>query len=309
MKLFIAEKPNVHNAISQALPNVEADGITNVHLFYKFIYDDYTFPSTPRYEFQKEDSYVYPMRHYSHGNVSNGMPFNFNEATFNDFLPYSEICLFIEKDHSAVRCTDLILELFLGDMKSKYPVTFMLIENSSPEHVVQVFKDRMDYFKDPVTAKAKKKHKQIEHYREQYKIKDYIDFNFNGLMKQFFPTGSLLMTRNKIITLLLLEECNFTTVKGAEAKIMTKMIKHKIGSPASTSVILSTLKDAGFVKPETLTVTDEGKAFIESLSAGLSNFDSLMEFQRIEQFKEISYTDKMALAQDHLSLLFTNYLN
>lgn len=309
MKLFIAEKPSVHNSLNKALLNIEADGITNVHLFYKFVYDGYTFPSTPRYEFQKEDSYVYPMRHYSHGNLNNGIPFNFNEATFNDFLPYSEICLFVEPDHSGVRCTDLFLDLFLGELKSKYPVTFTIIEQHSSEHINSVYANRIDFFKDPVTAKAKKKHKQMEHYREQYKIKDYIDFNFNGLMKQFFPTGSLLMTRNKIITLLLLEECNFTTVKGSEAKILTKMIKHKIGSPASTSVILSTLKDAGFVKPEILTVTDEGKAFIESLSAGLYNFDLLMEFQRIEQLKEISHTDKMALAQDHLSLLFSNYLN
>ena len=249
MKLFIAERQFLHKTINESLPNIEADGITNVHLFYKFVYDGYIFPSTPRYEFQKEDSFVYPMKHYSHGNVNNGKPFKFNEATFNDFLPYSEICLFIELDHSSIRCTDLILELFLGDKKSKYPVTFTLIENQNTDNIAQSFEKRLDYFKLPDTARSRKQHCTIDKFRKKYQVKDYIDFNFNGLMKQFFPTGTLLMTRNKIITLLLLEECNFTSVKGAEGKIMTKMMKHKIGSPASTSVILSTLKEAGFVKP------------------------------------------------------------
>lgn len=309
MKLLIAEKPNVHNAINKALVNIEAEGITNVHLFYKFVYDGYTFPSTPRYEPQKDTGFLYNRVHHKGGNLSQGAPFNFYEATFNDFLQYSEICLFVEPDHSGVRCTDLFLDHFFGELKSNYPLTFTIIENQSSEHINSVYDNRIDFFKEPSTTIAKKKHEKMDYYRKQYQIKDYIDFNFNGLMKQFVPTGPLLMTRNKIITLLLLEQCNFTKVKGAEAKIITEMSKNKIGSPASISVILSTLKDAGFVTPEILTVTEKGKAFIESLPSVLTDFDNLMAFQRIEQLKDISHADKMALAQDHLSLLFSNYLN
>jgi DNA topoisomerase IA len=88
---------------------------------------------------------------------------------------------------------------------------------------------------------------------------------------------------------------------------MEKMSHYKIGSPASISVILSTLKDAGFVTPEILTVSHKGKAFIESLPTGLSDFYRLMEFQQIEHLKNISHADKISLAQDHLSLLFANF--
>jgi hypothetical protein len=309
MKLLIAEKPMVHNSINQALFNIEAEGITNVHLFYKFVYDGYTFPSIPRYEPQRDTGFLYNRVYHKGGTILQGAPFNFYEATFNDFLQYSEICLFVEPDHSGVRCTDLFLDHFFGEMKANYPITFTIIEQHSPEHINSVYDNRIDFFKEPVTANAKKKHKQMKYYRERYKIKDYIDFNFNGLMKQFFPTEKLLMTRNKIITLLLLEQCNFSKIRGSEAKIIQEMSKYKIGSPASISVILSTLKDAGFVTPEILSVTDMGKAFIESLPAGLSDFYNLMEFQRIEQFKDISHADKITLAQDHLSLLFSNYLN
>jgi hypothetical protein len=309
MKLFIAEKPIVHHAINDALPNIEADGISNVHLFYKFVYDGYTFPSTPRYEHEKDCGFLYRMVHHKANNISIGGSFNFYEATFNDFLQYSEICLFIELDHSGVRCSDLFLDHFFGDMKSNYPVTFTVIENHSSEHIHSVYDSRMDFFKEPSTARDKNKHEQINYYREKYKIKDYIDFNFNGLMKQFFPTGKLLMTRNKIITLLLLEQCNFTTVTGSEAKIMKAMSKHKIGSPASTSVILSTLKDAEFVTSDTLTVTQKGKSFIESLPSVLTDFSNLMEFQIIENLKNVTHADKIALARLHLSLLFADYLN
>jgi hypothetical protein len=309
MKLLIAEKPMVHNMINEALVNIEAEGITNVHLFYKFVYDGYTFPSTPRYEPQRDIGFLYNKVYHKGGNILQGAPFNFYKATFNDFLQYSEICIFVEPDHSGVRCTDLFLDHFFGEMKANYPITFTIIDQHSTEYINSVYDNRIDFFKEPVTAKAKKKQKQMEYYRERYKIKDYIDFNFNGLMKQFFPTEKLLMTRNKIITLLLLEQCNFTKVKGSETKIVTEMSKHKIGSPASISLILSTLKDAGFVTPEILNLTDKGQAFIESLPTGLSDFDRLMEFQRIEQLKEISHADKIALAQEHLSLLFSIYLN
>lgn len=309
MKLLIAEKPNVHTAINKALVNIEAEGITNVHLFYKFVYDGYTFPSTPRYEPQKDTGFLYNRVHHKGGNLSQGAPFNFYEATFNDFLQYSEICLFVEPDHSGVRCTDLFLGHFLGEMKANYPLTFTIIEQHSSEHINSVYDNRIDFFKEPSTAIAKNKHEQMDHYRKQYQIKDYIDFNFNGLMKQFFPTGKLLMTRNKIITLLLLEQCNFTTVTGSEAKIMKAMSKHKIGSPASISVILSTLKDAEFVTPDTLTVTQKGKSFIESLPSVLTDFNNLMEFQLIENLKNVTHADKIALARLHLSLLFADYLN
>jgi hypothetical protein len=309
MKLFIAERPNVHNAINQALPNVEAEGITNVHLFYKFVYDGYTFPSQPRYQVQQEYSYSYQMRHYSGGSLQNGTPFNFKEATFNDFLPYSEICLFIECDHSGVRCSDLILDLFLGDMKSKYPVTFALIETQNPEHIAQVFKNRMDYFQLPVTAIAKKQHNTIDKYRKKYQVKDYIDFNFNGLIKQFFPTGKLLMTRNKIITLLLLENAGFTEGQGANETIGREMSRNKIGSPASISPILSTLIDAKFITPEVLRLTKKGKSFLNSLPANIRNFDSLMHFQTIENNKECSHEQTLEAIEAYLIKLFEPCLN
>jgi hypothetical protein len=309
MKLFIAEKPIVHHAINDALPNIEADGISNVHLFYKFVYDGYTFPSTPRYEPQKDVGFLYNRVYHKGNNISHGSGFDFYKSTFNDFLQYSEICLFVEPDHSGVRCTDLFLDHFFGEMKANYPITFTIIEEHSSEHINSVYNNRIDFFKDPVTAIAKNKHEKMDHYRKQYQIKDYIDFNFNGLMKQFFPTGKLLMTRNKIITLLLLEQCNFTTVTGSEAKIMKAMSKHKIGSPASTSVILSTLKDAEFVTSDTLTVTQKGKSFIESLPSVLNDFSNLMEFQIIENLKNVTHADKIALARLHLSLLFADYLN
>lgn len=309
MKLFIAEKPNVHNAINKALPNIEADGITNVHLFYKFVYDGYTFPSTPRYEFQKEGSFPYRIAHHRGSTIRPGALFNFKEATFNDFLPYSEICLFIEPDHSGIRCTDLFLDLFLGELQSKCPVTFTVIENQSAEHLSQAFATRMDYFKEPETVATKKIHAKMERFRKQYQIKDYIDFNFNGLMKQFFPTGKLLMTRNKIMTLILLDQYGFTEGQGANETIGSEMARNKIGSPASTSPILSTLIDAKFVTPEVLRVTKKGKAFLNSLPDAVKDFDSLMYFKKIEAMTDGTHEQTLKAIEDYLSKIFEPCLN
>lgn len=156
-------------------------------------------------------------------------------------------------------------------MKSKYPVTFALIETQNPEHIAHVFKNRMDYFQLPVTAIAKKQHNTIDKYRKKYQVKDYIDFNFNGLIKQFFPTGKLLMTRNKIMTLLLLENAGFTEGQGANETIGREMSRNKIGSPASISPILSTLIDAKFIT-RSIAINEEREILFKQLTSEYQKF-------------------------------------
>lgn len=89
-----------------------------------------------------------------------------------------------------------------------------------------------------------KNYEQIERYRKYYEIKDYIDFNFNGLMKKLFLDKKLFLTRNKIMTLLLIQKYSFNDGMDARDVIGREMMALNIGSEWSKSDIVSSLLEA-----------------------------------------------------------------
>jgi len=303
MQLIITEKPLDQMNINKALANITADGICNVHLFYKFNYEGFNFPSKPRYQHDKKSTFTYKMYHHQNGSFLSGQPFNFHENQNEKFLKYSEICLFIDSDHSGVRCSDLFLNHFFGSIQDQYPITFVVVESSHDEHIKNIYENRLDFFKKPITKKEKNIHNKIDKYRKEYEVKDYIDFNFNGLMKQLFPSGNLLMTRNKIMILLLLKDLTFTDSIQAEKSIMKLMNQHNIGGPASKSEMIRTLIDAEFISPKLYTVTKEGRSFIDNLPMNLKNFESLKRLQDIDK-TALTHEQKMVEIEIYLKSLF-----
>lgn len=300
MQLIITEKPYVHMNINKALTSLTADGICNVHLFYKFNYDDFNFPSKPRYQHDDKCDFTYNMYHHRNGQLTTGSVFDFKASQYEKFLSYSEICLFVEPDHSGVRCTDLFLDHFFGNLQDKYPITFTVIELGTDEHIRDAYENRLDFFKLPITKKEKTIHDKIDKYRKQYEIKDYIDFNFNGLMKQLFPTGQLLMTRNKMMALLLIAE---STEPLDSNKFIGKLVQYDIGNPAAKSEIVRNLVDAEFLTPDLYSLTKNGKLFLERLPSGLKNFELLKLLQTIDA-KELTHEQKMLEIENSLKSIF-----
>lgn len=309
MQLLVTEKPFVQKNISKYLPNIEADSICNVHLDYKFNYDNFTFPSNPSYEYDKKVKHSFKMVHHRNGQILTGVTFDFNESHYTDFINYSEICIFIDLDHSGVRSTDLFLEHFFGDMKDKYPITFAILDDYVQNNFSKRYEDRIDLFKSSEVKQHQQMHNKVDYYRKKYEIKDYIDFNFNGLMRQYFPTGKLLVTRNTILTLLLLSRYTFTDKMDAVQNIGVEMERNKIGSPISKSEIVGKLVDAKFVSPELFRVTKKGKSFIEQLPAGLKDFDSLMHFKAIEQITDLTHDRIKEEIELYLAKMFEPCLN
>lgn len=310
MRLIVAEKPSLHKQISLALDPIEAEGLSNVHLFYKFDYSDYTFLSQPAYQHDGNTKFNYRMAQYTLGSVNQGESFNLHEATRQDFIKYSEIFLLIEADHSAVRAADLFLDHVFGASKESYPVTFGIIMDYLKRDLKKAFNDRLDYFKIQYDSnhKNKKAYAAVERYRKTYQIKDYIDFNFNGMLLKYFYDKKEVMTRNKIMMLILLQKFTFRDSMQAQESTFSQMQEHNIGSPASKSEIMTSLIAAKLVSPELYKVTKLGLAFIDTLPDELRSVESLMEFQRIERAK-LLHEDKMKAAQQHLEKIFACCLN
>ena len=317
MKLFITDKPNIQHAINKSLPNIEADGICNLFRFYTFNYKNYDFLSCPQYQSDNNVGFFYPMYHHGNGKVTSGKEFKFSENSYNDFLKYSEICFFLERHHTDVRSADLFLDHFFGKLKERYSVTFVWIDNQSTEHIKCQYESRLDYFKfSPIgeeTETVRKVYQQLDKYRKSYEIKDYIDFNFNGVMKNFFPTDNLpshqlLMTRNKIMALLLLQRYSFNDGMEARDVVGREMMELNIGSSESRSEIIFTLVNSNMVTPELYRLTKKAKHFLASLPAGASNFDCLAHLKIIESLDDCTHEQKIEAVDNYLSEMFQAYI-
>lgn len=311
MQLIVTEKPIVHQDLIKGLPSLEATGFSNIWLWYKFNYENFAFLNHPIYQHDQLSNFTYRWVHYVDGAIVNGDVFNYHEATHTDFTPFSEIAIFVEKDYSSVRAADLFLEHSFGELKTQHPITFTLVDTYSPEALKDSYHNRSDFFMS-TTTKAIEDLAKIEQYRENYKIKDYIDFNFNGMCKQHIldeNNSSTFLTRNKLMLMLLMNEKTKKLSKNPESSLHSIMIKHNIGNPASRVPIIRSMVDDGFLTPKLYNVTKKGKAFLDSLPHVMTDFNNLKEFQKIEKLKNVSLDDKIHLAQKHLSLLFADYLN
>jgi hypothetical protein len=311
MQLIVTEKPIVHQDLVKGLPELQATGFSNIWLWYKFNYENFVFLNHPIYQHDPLSNFTYRWVHYIDGSIVKGDIFNYHEATHADFAPFSEIAIFVEKDHSAVRAADLFLNHSFGALKKQHPITFTLVDAYSPEALKECYHKRSDFFV-ATTMKAIKDLAKIEQFRDAYKIKDYIDFNFNGMCRQHVldeNNSSTFLTRNKLMVMLLLNEKQLKARKFSEASFLSKMTKNNIGSPASQMDIIRSMVNDGFLTPKLLQVTKKGKAFLDSLPNVMTDFNNLKEFQNIEKLKNVSLDDKIDLAKKHLSLLFADYLN
>lgn len=317
MKLFVTDKPNTQQAINKSLPNIEADGICNLFRFYTFNYKKSNFPSYPQYQVDNNVGFFYPMYHHSNGKVSSGKEFKFSENSYNDFLKYSEICLFLDRNHTDVRSADLFLDHFFGKLKERYSVTFTWIDNYSTDHIKHRYESRLDYFEAPAIGTgqetARKVYQQLDRHRKSYEIKDYIDFNFNGIMNNFFPTDTrlsdtLLMSRNKIMTLLLLQRYSFNDSMESRDVVGREMMELNIGSVASRSEIVFTLVNAKMVTPELFRLTKQAKHFLDTLPFGARDFECLAHLKKIESLHDCTHERKIDAVDEYLSKMFQGYI-
>lgn len=310
MKLIVTDKPNVQFAVNEALQNIEADGLCNLFKFYKFNDLDYSFPSHPIYKCDNDLNFFYPMYHHGDGKVTKGNSFKFSENTRSDLLKYTEISFFLYSSRTDIRSTDLFLDYFFGELKDRHSVTFTWIDNQSTEHIRKIYESRLDYFEKPSIDRDIdiKNYQKVEHYRNLYKIKDYIDFNFNGLMKKFFPTKKLLMTRNKIMTLLLLQRYSFSDSMDSRDVIGREMMELEIGTSWSRSEIVTTLIESKMVTPELYRLTKKAKSFLDSLPDQLKDFDGLAYLRTIELRDDCTHEQKIDEVNAYLSKMFQGYI-
>jgi len=310
MKLIITDKPNVQFAVNEALQDIEADGLCNLFRFYKFNDLNYSFPSHPIYKCDNDLNFFYPMYHHGEGYVKKGKSFNFSEHTRNDLLKYSEISFFLDSSRTDVRSTDLFLDYFFGELKSRHSVTFTWIDDYSNETIRGGYESRLDYFEAPSVNREieNKNYQKIEQYRKEYEIKDYIDFNFNGLMKKNFLIQKLLVTRNKVMTLLLLQRYSFSDSMDSRDVIGREMTELNIGSAWSKSDIISSLIEAQMVTPELYRLTKKAKAFLASLPESLKDFDGLAYLRTIELRDDCTHEQKIEEVNAYLSKLFQGYI-
>lgn len=310
MKLIVTEKPNIQLEINKSLPDIEADGICNLFRFYKFNDAYYSFPSQPTYKCDNNLNFYYPMYHHSDSKLTKGKDFKFSENTRNDFLKYSEICFCLNSSHTDVRLTDLFLDYFFGEMKERHSVTFIWIDNYLNDNIKKVYESRLDYFEAPSAEREieTKNYQKIEQYRKAYEIKDYIDFNFNGLMKKIFPTKKLMITRNKIMTLLLLQRYSFNDSMDSRDVIGREMMDFNIGTSWSRSEIVTTLIDAQMVTPELYRLTKKAKTFLKGLPETLTDFDGLAHLRTIELRNDYTHEQKIEAVNVYLSKMFQGYI-
>jgi hypothetical protein len=310
MKLIITDKPNVQFAVNEALQDIEADGLCNLFRFYKFNDLDYSFPSHPIYKCDNELNFFYPMYHHGEGHVKKGKSFKFSENTRNNLLKYTEISFFLDSSRTDVRSTDLFLDYFFGKLKQHHSVTFTWIDNYSTKHIQEIYESRLDYFEVPSVDKELdiKNYQKIEQYRKAYEIKDYIDFNFNGLMKKNFPTKKLVMTRNKIMTLLILKQYSFNDSMDSRDVMGREMKEFDIGTSWSRSEILTTLIHAKMVTPELYRLTKKAKEFLMSLPETLKDFDGLAHLRTIELCNDYTHEQKIKAVNVYLSKMFQGYI-
>lgn len=255
------------------------------------------------------------MYHHGDGKVTSGKEFKFSENSYNDFLKYSEICFFLDRNHTDVRSADLFLDHFFGKFKERYSVTFVWIDNHSTEHIKRQYESRLDYFKfSPVgeeTETVKKVYQQLHSHRKEYEIKDYIDFNFNGIMKKIFitdklPFHKLLMTRNKIMTLLLIQRYSFSDSMESRDVVGREMMELNIGSSASRSEIVSTLVYDKMLTPELFRLTKKAKKILETLPVRSNDFDCLAHFKIIESLDDCTHEQKIEAVDNYLSEMFSS---
>lgn len=249
MQLVITEKPIVEVNFNKQL-SATSDSIACPHMFYKFNYTKYQYPSEPKYLPDTDCTFNYQLKSYENGILKLQKPLNFKDSNSVDFTNYTEIFILVDPDHSGVRAADLFLNHFLGCNQIHYPVTFALGSDYPIVELRDLYDGRLDYFNEPIkSSKQMRKYSDLKKYRQEYQVKDYIDFNFNGLINKHFKTKNILLTRNKILTLLLLSRYKFENDMDSNEVISRDMQDFNIGSVASRSDILWSLIDAKFISP------------------------------------------------------------
>lgn len=308
MQLVITEKPIVEATFNKEL-SATSDSIACPYMFYKFNYTNYKYPSEPKYMPEHNCKFNYQLKSYEKGILKNQTPLDFKDSNSIDFLKYTEVFLLVDPDHSGVRGADLFLNHFLESSQVHYPITFALDSCFSNTSLPEVYASRLDYFNNPSGCSTKiRKYEDLKVYRQKYQLKDYIDFNFNGLINKHFKTKNIILTRNKILTLLLLSRYNFNNDMDSNEIIGRDMKDYNIGSAVSQSDILWSLIDAKFISPKLFKVTKKGLSFLDKLPALMKNFDSLMYFQAIEKDKLLSHDAKKIAVIDYLNRMFCGLL-
>jgi len=281
MRLFVTEKPQLSKNISEILLKNGDCIFSNNSFKYKFDFNNYQQFSTPKYQFESKD-FLYKVNQYTEdGKMIISGDFSPDNFVSNyDISKITEILIATDPDHAGVRSADFTLDIFSKDFLETTPVNFIKIDYLSDNSIQKAYIKRASYFKDNLVLKG----------RKCYQLKDYLDYNFMGLVK-IGKNEYNYLTRNMVWILLALKD-NTQPLK--EYDIFEKMHKNKIGSAASISSIYKKILEENLIDTKGA-LTSHGVNFLEKLNL---NEHSFTEFKNIN---DLVYSD-VSLEQGKISI-------
>lgn len=291
MKLFVQEKPKLSTPLTSNILTEKDLVLCNNSFYYSFDFSNFELFSTPHYLlsdsqftahfFKKENDLLVKTNRHSLG---------FDVSNFDEIVFY--MCM----DHSGARAIDLTLSSFtnINDIK------ISVLEEMHPlstNNLEKEYKERKSLFN----------HKEIEKHRKVYQLKDYLDYNFNGLMQSVFENHPFL-TRNMIWTLLLIKDGQLKAYnKNKKSKndyailnIIDLLHKNNIGSAASQSLIAKTLVDSQLVDYDS--ITDDAQAILDRLKLNEDNLEDFFEINAVIESDDELKKSKMKI-DDFIQML------
>lgn len=291
MKLFVQEKPTLSTPLNSNILTEKDLIICNNSFYYSFDFSNFELFSTPHYRlsdsqytahfFKKEKDSLIKKERYSAG---------------LDVTNIDEILFYMFIDHSGVRAMDLTLSSFknindieINVLDEKYP--------SSNDDLEKRYTERKSFFNN----------KEIEKHRKIYQSKDYLDYNFNGLIKSLFENYSFL-TRNMIWTLLLIKDGqlknSFKNKKSTNDDVILRIIdllhKNNIGSAASQTLIAKTLLDSELVFHDS--ITEDSQVILNRLKLNEDNLEDFFEINAVIESDDELKKSKMKI-DDFIQML------
>lgn len=281
MRLFITEKPQLSKIISEILGKQGDYIFSNNSFKYKFIFNDYQQFSIPKYHFESND-FLYKINQCI-GDKKMIVKGDFSPDNFvsnYDISQITEILIATDPDHAGIRSADFTLDIFNKDFLDSIPVNFLKIDVSSDDGIQKSYIKRENYFKNNFVLNC----------RKCYQLKDYLDYNFMGLVKSGKNEYHYL-TRNMVWILLLLKD-NTQHLKVQD--IISKMHKNKIGSAASNLEIYKKISEENLIDTKGI-ITSHGADLLKKLNL---NDNSVTDFKNIN---ELVYSN-VSLEQGKISI-------
>lgn len=221
MNLYITEKPTVSRMILEQIKSDNDLFSCSNSFMYKFDYSNFEANSNPKYSFKTP---MFDIQKTINGELVS-LNDKFNPETFTnkyDIEKFDTIVMALDPDHAGIRATDLILKHFK-------------IKDTSKIKYFDVYgKRELDFFNNNF----------INSCRTKYLKKDYVDYNFNGYIKNHYGDYDFI-TRNMLWSLIVLSKYSNTTLNINHAYNIIE--KFDIGSAASRATILNILNKHYFL--------------------------------------------------------------